>query len=110
MKKLILFVMFLVSFTAFSQVDLTRDKERLFRSFSTYPNEGLKTAEVVVIKSMYGLTFENKYLSENTKKTVKRFFKQSLNKYSSLKKYRLKLEKRIDGMYIDGVKILHQPL
>ena len=105
MKKIVVFILFLASFTGFSQVDLTKDKERLFRSVSTFPNENLKTGEIVVNKSMYGLTFENKYLSEETKKTVKRFFKQSLNGYSTLKKYRLKIERRIDGIYIDNIKL-----
>ncbi len=104
MKRIVYLLVFL-PLIVFSQIDLTKDKEQLYRSVSSHPYQNLNAGEIVVNKSMYGLIFENQKLSEETKKTVKRFFKQSLNKYSVLKKYHLKIERRFDGIYIDNIKL-----
>ncbi|CAA0159087.1 conserved hypothetical protein [Tenacibaculum maritimum] len=102
-----MFILFFLPFIGFSQVDLTKDNERVFRSVSYVPYQNLNIGQIVVNKSIYGLTFENQNLTKETKKTVKRFFKQSLNGYSDLKMYHLKIERRANNIYIDNIKINH---
>lgn len=100
--KTITYFFLLIPFFALAQSNVTRNKTSIYKSVPTYPYEDLnRSGTVVVIKSMYGLRFENNQVSEETKKIVKSFFKLRLNQYSKLKKYRLKVEKLKDGIYVN---------
>ncbi|MFL0063454.1 hypothetical protein [Tenacibaculum maritimum] len=100
--KSITFLFLLIPFFALAQNNVTRNKTSIYKSVPTYPYEDLnRSGTIVVIKSMYGLKFENDQVSEETKKVVKSFFKLRLNQYSKLKKYHLKVEKLKDGIYIN---------
>lgn len=102
--KSILYLLAFVPFLAFSQQSTTKDRNSAFKSVPTRPYEDIKKSGIVIVsKSMYGLKFKNEQLSKTTKKLVKSFFKLRLNGYKDLKKYRLKIEERSNGIYIDGV-------
>ncbi|MCD9582296.1 hypothetical protein [Tenacibaculum maritimum] len=98
------YIIAFIPFLAFSQVSTTKSDKSAFKSVPTLPYEDIKRSGLVVVtKSMYGLRFENEQLPEATKKIVKSFFKLRLKEYSSLKKYHLKIEKLVDGIYINRV-------
>lgn len=100
--KAIAYLFLLIPFFALAQSNVTRNKTSIYKSVPTYPYEDInRSGTVVVVKSMYGVRFENNQVSEETKKAVKSFFKLRLNEYSKLKKYRLKVERLKDGIYIN---------
>ncbi|MDB0616122.1 conserved hypothetical protein [Tenacibaculum dicentrarchi] len=101
MKNLLLIVL-LLPFLSIAQI---RQSE-VFKKHPTTPTENIKLTGVIeVSKTMYGITFKDTTISEEYKNAVKIFFKKRLNSYTDLKKYRLQVEKRTDGLYIENTKI-----
>lgn len=86
---------------------LAQQKSEVFKVNPSHPQEKTNVGYVVVTKTMYGLTFEDNTIKNEYKNLVKTFFKERLNGYTDLKKYRLKVEKRLDGWYIEDKKLIH---
>ncbi len=78
----------------------------VFKTNPSNPQENINIGYITVTRTMYGLTFEDDTIKNEYKNLVKTFFKERFNGYSSLKKYRLKIEKRLDGWYIED-KLIH---
>lgn len=98
-----LFVLFFFSICSFAQ-----QKGEVFKMYPTKPQENTETGYVEVTKTMYGLTFVDNTISNEIKSRVETFFKERLKEYTDLKKYRLKVEKRLDGWYIENHKLAIQ--
>lgn len=84
-----------------------QQKGEVFKSNPTNPQENINIGYITVTKTMYGLTFEDDTIKNEYKNLVKTFFKERFNGYTSLKKYRLKIEKRLDGWYIEDKKLIY---
>ncbi|WP_187477834.1 hypothetical protein [Amniculibacterium sp. G2-70] len=99
--RILLFILFPFLLSAQSKTQPARSKGEVFKHRPEKPYENVNnTGLVVVTKGMYGLTFEDKQLSAETKKRVESFFKLRLNGYTDLKTYHLKIRKRQNKWYI----------
>ncbi|MCT4698470.1 hypothetical protein [Tenacibaculum haliotis] len=102
MKHLLLILLF-IPFLSVAQIH----QGNVFKSVPTSPTESVKLTGVIeVSKTMYGVTFKDTRIAKQYKNAVKTFFKKRLNGYTDLKKYRLQVKKRTDGLYIENIKIL----
>lgn len=99
----LLYVLLFIPFLSVAQIH----QGKVFKSTPTSPTESVKLTGVIEVnKTMYGVTFKDSTISSKYKNAVKTFFKKRLNGYTDLKKYRLQVKKRTDGLYIENTKIL----
>ncbi|MXV38545.1 hypothetical protein GO491_07630 [Flavobacteriaceae bacterium Ap0902] len=87
-------------------IGFSQEKGKVFSSTPKTPTEQTERNGVIVVtKNMYGLTFEDNAIPEAYKKAVKTFFKQRLNGYTDLKRYRLNIAKKYGYIYVEDKKM-----
>jgi hypothetical protein len=89
-----------------AQVNPARSKGEVFKHRPERPYENTDySGEVVVKKSLYGLTFQDTSLSADVKNRIERFFKRRLNGYTELKTYQLQIYKKNGKWYVENTAI-----
>lgn len=97
--KLAIFLLF----PLFLSAQLNRAKGEVFKHRPEYPYEDVKkNGQIVVKKGMYGLVFEDKYLSQEAKNKIQTFFNRRYSGYTTLKTYTLKIENTPKGWCVEG--------
>ena len=101
--KILILVLFSISLSA--QIYPSRNKGEVLKSKADRPMENIdKSGLIVVTKSMYGLTFEDKKLSEETKQRIEKFFRQQNKGYTNNQTYQLKIRRFKNDWYIENYK------
>ena len=89
-----------------AQINTTGDKGKVFKTRPEKPYENTDySGRIIVTKGLYGLTFHDRQLSQDTKSRVEKFFKRHLNGYTDLKKYHLQIFKKNGRWYINNTEI-----
>lgn len=102
--KFFLFLFLTGSLSA--QLYPVKSKAEVFNSRPSYPYENLDNSGLIVVKrTLYGLYFEDNKLSNDTKKRVEIFFKQSHKGYTDFKVYRLKIHRKREEWFIGSHKL-----
>lgn len=80
-----------------------KNKGEVFKHCPERPYEDVKTTGIIVVKKgIYGLVFEDKYLSLEARKKVQSFFNRRYYGYIDLKTYKLRIEDTPKGWKIEG--------
>ena len=89
-----------------AQINPARSKGEVFKHRPERPYENTDYSGLVVVnKTMYGLTFEDKQLPSDVKRRIEIFFKRRLNGYTEQKKYHLQVYKKSGKWYIENTEI-----
>ncbi|WP_154656886.1 hypothetical protein [Epilithonimonas tenax] len=102
--KILLLLFFSCSLSA--QLYPKKAKGEVFNSKPTKPLENVNYSGLVVVKrSMYGLTFEDKNLSADVKNRIEKFFKKQYKGYTDFKIYSLNIYRKNSDWFIENHKI-----
>lgn len=100
------FVLFFWGMNVFAQINPARSKGEVFKHHPEKPYENTDYSGLVVVKkTMYGLIFEDRQLSEDVKLRVEKFFKRRLNGYTDLKTYHVQIYKKRGKWYVGNTEI-----
>ena len=103
--KAILYILILLPALALAQERPQKLRGEVFKAYANNPSEDLREATIVVNRSLYRITFEDRDISDKYKKAVKTFFKSRYNGFTKTGKYELKVKKRGDDIFIEDKRI-----
>lgn len=102
--KALLLLFLSVSLSA--QLYPIKSKGQVFNSKPSKPLENVNYSGVIVVKrSMYGLTFEDKNLPDDVKNRIEKFFKKQYKGYTDFKVYQLNIYRKNSDWFIDNHKL-----
>jgi len=101
------FFIFLFLFATLSaQLYPLKNKGDVFNSKPSKPLENIdKTGLIVVKRTLYGLYFEDRNLSDETKNRITVFFNHQYRGFTDFKTYRLTIYRKKNIWYIDNHKL-----
>lgn len=99
----LLFPLFPVLFFTQNKIQAVKNRGEVFKHHPEHPYEDIKRTGIIVVKKgIYGLVFEDKYLSLEVRKKVQSFFNHRYYGYTDLKTYELHVEATPKGWKIEG--------
>ena len=100
------FILLFLSVSLSAQLYPIKNKGEVFNFKPSKPLENVNYSGLIVVKrSMYGLTFEDKKLSDDTKNRIEKFFKKQYKGYTDFKVYQLKIYRKNVDWFIENHKL-----
>ena len=110
--KLFILIITLIPLTLYAQLEPIYSSDspqkmrgEVFKAYADHPSEDLRETTIVVNRSLYRITYEDRDIPEKYKKAVKTFFKRRYNGFTRTGKYELNVKKRDDDIFIEGKRI-----
>jgi hypothetical protein len=105
MKKLQI-ILLLFPLLAAAQTSPQKTSGEAFKAYASTPGEDIRETTIKVTKSLNGLRFADRQISEVYKKAIEKFFKEAFNGYSSEGNYKLKVKQKYGRIYVENRNIM----